>query len=227
MDIGSLASSTGTPPSAATQAGTRLGKDFGSFLTLLTTQLQQQDPLNPLDSKEFTQQLVQFTGVEQAIATNKNLENIIASIAAQSTNGLVGYLGKDITAAGDRSTLTDGRAIWNYELGASADKTDITITDKTGKVVFKTDGATAAGNHVFTWDGRDNLGNALPDGVYKIAVSAVSANDTRIEALTSIQGRVTSVETGDGKRTLVVDGLKVPLENVTKISEPAPQNSQG
>ncbi len=227
MEISSLASLTGPAPSAATQASAKLGKDFGSFLTLLTTQLRQQDPLDPLKSNEFTQQLVQFTEVEQAIASNKNLEKIIASIAAQSATSLVGYLGKVITASGDRAALSGGQAVWGYELGAEAEKTEILISDETGKVVYKTTGATSAGKHVFNWDGRDNLGNALPDGIYKFEISAVSAGGAQIEASTSIRGRVSSVETGDDSFTLVVDGLKVPLENVTKVSEPAPQNSDG
>lgn len=222
MDIGALTGAAQGVGSAVNSSATRLAGDFDTFLILLTTQLQQQDPLDPLNSNEFTQQLVQFTSVEQAIATNQNLEKVIALLSGKSSTNLVEFIGKGIVAIGDVAPLSAGEAVWRYTIDANANETKITIADATGKIVYKAAGATSAGEHELVWDGRDNLGNAMPDGLYRVSINATSADGSTIGTSTAIQGRVTSIELADGHQTLVIDGLQVELRNVTSVHEIAP-----
>lgn len=226
MDVGLLSGAAGLgDTSQATKSGNRLAKDFDTFLVLLTTQLQQQDPLEPLKSNEFTQQLVQFTGVEQAIATNQNLESVIKLLSGDSVANLVGFIGNTVTAAGDSTALVDGVAEWQYTLEGNADTTALVITDAAGKIVFETAGEISSGAHGLVWDGRDNLGAPLPDGTYTLAVTARTATDTLVASSTAIQGRVTAIEMTGGEATLVVNGLRIPLGSVSAISETAPENT--
>jgi len=160
--------------SAATDAGVKLAANFDTFLKLLTTQLQYQDPLSPMDSNQFTQQLVQFSGVEQAIASNKNLEKLVNFQLSNATSTAASYIGKQVTAGGDTAQLTGGSARWSYTLGANAADTQIEISDLAGHVVYKTSGQTTMGEHIFAWDGRASDNSIVPDGTYKISIASAS-----------------------------------------------------
>lgn len=205
--------------SAASRSAKSLADTFDTFLTLLTKQLQNQDPLEPVDSSEFTQQLVLFTSAEQAVATNKNLEALISLSTATQTVGAVSYIGKTIQAEGKTSTLANGAANWNYTLPSNANTTLVTITDASGKVMFNGQAETAAGTHRFVWDGRNNQGASQPDGSYTISISAKNARGEPITANTSIVGRVDSVEMVDGGIVLAIGTTKVPFDKVQVVKE--------
>lgn len=208
------------PPSQSNAATSRarLAEDFDNFLVLLTTQLQHQDPLSPMDSSDFIQQLVSFTSVEQALKTNANLEALIGLERASRAAAAVGYLGTTIVAEGETTMLTNDRAIWVYTLPQTAATTTVLINDAEGAVVFTAPGATAAGTYNFVWDGRDSNGNRLPDGLYTITVVAEDANGVAIPATTVISGIVSAVDTIDDGLVLVVGGVNVPLEAVISVS---------
>ena len=208
--------------SAAATSKARLATDFDQFLKLLTAQLQNQDPLDPLNSNEFVQQLVSFTGVEQAIATNANLENLIALNKASQAAMAVGYLGTTIQAEGNKITLADGEARFLYTLPESAASTGILIANDSGETVFVGQGNTTAGEHGFVWDGRDANGNLLPDGTYKITVSGFTSDESLMSIPTIIGGRVTGVETVDGSILLTVNGISVPIEKILSVVESPP-----
>src|SRR4249919_2257764 len=133
---------------AATQGAAQktLSGNFDTFLTLLTTQLKNQDPLSPMDSNQFTQQLVQFSQVEQQINSNKNLESLIALTKSQSATNAVSYLGKTLTITDGTAALQNGAANWNYSLPNDAAITKLLITDSRGRPVFATTGETALGS---------------------------------------------------------------------------------
>src|SRR4051812_1627268 len=160
-------SSTTTDPSQL------LGNNFNTFLTLLTTQLQNQDPLSPLDTNQFTQQLVSFSQVEQAINANSKLSQLVSM---QSTNQLVSALpvvGKTIEFTGDTTTIASGgSAQFSYTLNNAAAATTLSVLDSTGSVVWRGAGETASGRHDFTWNGTGVNGASLPAGDYKLAVAA-------------------------------------------------------
>ena len=121
MEVDPLLAGSGSSTSFATSS---LAENFDTFLTLLTVQLQNQDPLDPLDTNEFTSQLVQFTAVEQAIATNNNLESLIGLTELSHAATRISYLGKEVEAPGSTSYLTDGKAEWSYVLDDEATDDD-------------------------------------------------------------------------------------------------------
>lgn len=221
MDIAASTASAVTQPQSQAQAsGASLAKDFQTFLKLLTTQLQYQDPLEPLDSKEFTQQLVSFTGVEQQIAANQNLETLIAQLTAQSSSNAVAYIGKDVIVNTSASKLNGDGAAWTYALDVMADENKLVIRNASGTVVHEVPGELNAGNHEFTWDGRNSFGQALPEGLYSLEVQAKTGNGTEIASSIFSRGRVQGLERVDGENYLLVNDLLFPPGSVTSIMMP-------
>lgn len=205
----SVASSTTTTPPQSNVAAQSLAGDMQTFLKLLTTQLKFQDPLEPLDSKEFTQQLVAFSGVEQQIATNSNLEKMIAQINTQQMSTAVNFIGRDIQVLTGSSKLADGQAKWSYALDLTAETNTLTIKDATGAVVHTTDGGTKSGSHSFEWDGKDANGNVLPDGMYTLEINPKTANGTEIAHDIFMRGTVDGVEQVSGEYYLSLGGMLV------------------
>lgn len=206
-------------PSGADAAGKSLAKDFDNFLILLTTQLQNQDPLEPLDSNEFTAQLVRFTNVEQAISQNKKLEKLVEIIQASEAAAAVGYLGKTIEAVGSDNQLVNGSAQWGYSLAEPSASTAILVKDSAGKVVFSTDDNTTAAKHSFTWDGKNTNGELQPDGVYEIQVTASDVAGSSVVTATAVKGVVTGVESSNGEHMLAIGGAKVSLGSVLAVTQ--------
>jgi flagellar basal-body rod modification protein FlgD len=206
-------------PTASGSALNKLANDFDSFLLLLTTQLQNQDPLKPMDSQEFTSQLVQFTSVEQSIQTNKNLEKLISLTGGNSSSTAFNYIGREVRTSSDSTNLSNGMAKWSYELDTSAASSAITVLDAKGNAVFTKEGASGAGIHNFTWDGRDKNGTPFPDGVYRLSVSAVSADQKPVSAKIFTTGTVTNVEISGDTPSLLIGNVKVPLDKVLSVMQ--------
>jgi flagellar basal-body rod modification protein FlgD len=221
MTVSSI-SQTGASTSQATDATTSLAKlseNYTAFLKLLTAQLQNQDPLKPMDTKDFTQQLVQFAGVEQSIAVNKNLENLIQLQQAGQTAQATAYIGRTVQVLGDSQELTDGKATWGYKLEGTAAKTDIFIFNSSGTLVHQAVGNTASGEHEFAWDGKDMNGITMPAGEYTMRVSAKDAAGTSVKATTTVNLRVTGVEfTGDGPR-LVSGKTQIEMSDIVRVKD--------
>jgi len=194
-------------------------------LTLLTEQLKNQDPLSPLDSTEFVNQLVDFSGVEQQIAQNENLETLIGLQYGASFGAAAGYLGRDALIAGDAAPLTGGQAEWSYMLPSDAATSTVTITDAAGKVVHTRDGAVTAGEHSLVWDGLDNNGEPLPEGAYTLQVTALNAAGDTIQADIKARGRVTGADFTGQEPALLLSGLRVPLAEVLEVREPRPDTT--
>jgi flagellar basal-body rod modification protein FlgD len=206
------------PPSAAAKAKTTLGSNFDTFLTLLTTQLKNQDPLSPMDSAQFTQQLVQFSQVEQSINANQNLESLI-SLTKQRVGGeAVSYLGKTVTLTDGSGGLNNGQAQWGYSLGSGSASTHLVVTDSKGHTVYAGVGDTASGLHAFTWDGKDNGGTAMADGAYTLSVVAKTTDGTSITTEVTSQGVVDEVDLSGTEPMLKMGALSVPLSQATRIS---------
>ena len=209
-----------TPTSASALGATGLAETFDSFLLLLTTQLQHQDPLDPMDSGEFTQQLVAFTGVEQALATNTNLEHLISLFQSTEFSGAVQYIGKVIGAPGTTTTLENGHAEWAYSLGGQASETTIKVLNDKGIAIFSTPGKIGSGIYEFVWDGKDAAGNPLPEGDYTLSIRSLDADGNDVPLGIKMFGRVTGVQTEAGVTTLSVGGTAVSLKDVVSVKEP-------
>ena len=148
-----------------------IADNFQTFLTLLTTQLQNQNPLDPLDTNQFTQQLVQFAGVEQQLKSNDQLKALVALREDRA-----GDPGADLSSATPSwSTAApqqfNGSATWNLKAPKDATAT-ITITNSTGQTVYSGNYALSAGNASFVWDGKGNDGTQWPAGNYKLTATA-------------------------------------------------------
>jgi flagellar basal-body rod modification protein FlgD len=207
-------SSTGT--SSTPDAMAQLSGNFSTFLTLLTTQLKNQDPTSPMDSNTFTQQLVEFSQVEQQINTNSNLSTLISQGTAQSGAYATSYLGKTVTVTGGQGSLTGGQASWNYNLSAAANSTTLSVTDANVNVVYSGAGSIAAGNNSFTWNGKDNNGNQLPDGAYSLAVTA-AGNGAAVTTSVSSVGQVSEVNMTGGTPQLVIGSMNVGLSSIGSV----------
>ena len=216
MDVTPTISAAATSQAAAAQKS--LTSNFDTFLTLLTTQLQNQDPLSPMDSNQFTQQLVQFSQVEQQINSNKNLESLIALTKTQSAANAVSYLGKTLTVTDGTAPLQNGGANWAYSLPSDAASTKLMVTDSKGHAVFTGTGQTNAGLHAFSWDGKTNAGNDVPAGTYKLIVNAQAADGSAITSAVASQGVVSEVDLTGTEPVLMIGSMAVPLSKATLIS---------
>jgi flagellar basal-body rod modification protein FlgD len=206
------ASASGSSGNAMNQ----LSGNFDTFLKLLTTQLQNQDPLSPMDTSQFTQQLVEYSQVEQQIGTNSNLQTLISQGTSQSASYATGYLGKTVTVSGGEGSLTNGQARWTYNLATAATSTTLSITDAHGNVVYGGSGPTAAGNNTVTWNGVDNAGNQLPDGTYTLAVKATAGGQTITSSVTSV-GTVSEIDMSSGTPQLLIGSMEVPLSAISSV----------
>jgi flagellar basal-body rod modification protein FlgD len=211
---------TNTTSSASGAAQTQLNTDFDQFLRLLTTQLQNQDPLSPMDTNEFTTQLVQFSQVEQQIKTNSNLENLLAMQTLNMTALGVSFIGKFVEVDGDTFIAQgDTNTTLSYFLPSAASSGTLTIKDADGKTVYSTDIEKTAGRHDLTWNGIDKDGQPVPTGEYTVTVTALDSENQSLSVTTSVPGYVTGLESADsGELMMVIDGKKVPLTGVRKIA---------
>ena len=213
------ATSTASSTGQASSAQKTLSSNFDTFLTLLTTQLQNQDPLSPMDSNQFTQQLVQFSQVEQQINSNKNLESLISLTKSQAATSAVSYLGKTLTISDGTAALQNGSANWTYSLGSDAAITKLLVPDSKGRGVFATTGDTALGPHQFVWDGTDSNHTPVPPGTYKLTVVATGADGGSISSTVNSQGTINEVNLTGSEPALMIGSLAVPLSKATLISD--------
>jgi flagellar basal-body rod modification protein FlgD len=190
--------------------------NFNEFLTLLTTQLQHQDPLSPLDTNQFTQQLVQFASVEQQINMNTQLGTLISlQQTAQATSAL-NFIGATVVVSGNSAQLVNGRATWNYAVQSPATAT-INISSASGQLVYSTSQTVQPGTQTFAWNGRDSNGNVMPAGTYTIAISAVGASGQTVPVTTQVQGVVSGVNVSTNPPTLTIGNQTYPLNQITQV----------
>jgi flagellar basal-body rod modification protein FlgD len=202
----------------STTADTTLAGNFQTFLTLLTTQLQNQNPLDPLDTNQFTQQLVQFAGVEQQLKTNDQLTSLVSlQQTAQSTQAL-GFVGKTAVVDGSTTNLVNSAASWNLSVPTNSNVA-ITIANSTGQNVFSgTYPVTAGDNQAFAWDGKGNDGTQWPDGKYTMTATALDTSGSPVAVSTQIQGVVNSVDLTQQPPLLSINGQTYTVNQIKSIS---------
>src|SRR6478672_6757498 len=213
--VGSSSSSSSTVIDRTT-----IANNFDTFLQLLTTQLKNQNPLDPLDTNQFTQQLVEFSGVEQQLKTNDFLSSLVQANANTTNSNAVNYIGKTVTASGVRSELVNNKAQWNFTIADAANVT-VNIKDANGNTVYTEQGAMQAGSGTFTWDGKDNQGNTKPAGTYTISMQAVTGEGKTINVSTETTGTVTGVDFTGSEPVLPVGNTRLNLSGVTSVRTPS------
>ncbi|PHS27917.1 MAG: flagellar hook capping protein [Robiginitomaculum sp.] len=196
-----------------------LADNFDTFLILLTEQLKNQDPLSPLDSTQFVDQLVQFSGVEQQISQNKNLESLITLNAANSATSAVGFIGKEVDVLGSTAPFANGNAQWSYSTQSDAASVSILVKDANGKVVFKADGNTSTGNHAFNWDGRDNVGTLLADGNYDLEVSALDNDGNLVSTSVTTTRVITGADFSGSEPALLVGNDRISFASILAVRD--------
>jgi flagellar basal-body rod modification protein FlgD len=197
-------------------AKTSMGKE--DFLTLLVTQLQNQDPLNPSDPTEFTAQLSQFSSLEQLTTVNDNLEGLMTYNSRQQQLASLSLLGQDVVARADQFELSGDAITLGYQLPATVDQIQMVIQDDQGNVVatLETDD-TEAGEHFFTWDGTTDSGSQAPSGSYALLISATVGDETKIDSVPLIKGTVTGVDLSDPQGEVLTAGGSFSLDDIIRI----------
>lgn len=223
MSVSTISQTTAaTSTTDANASLAKLTENYTAFLKLLTAQLMNQDPLKPMDTKDFTQQLVQFAGVEQSISTNKNLENLIKLQQAGQTAQATAYIGRTVQALGDTQELNDGKATWGYKLDGDTANTDVFIFNKSGALVYQGVGNKTAGEHEFAWDGKDQNGLTAPAGEYTMRISAKDAANANVTSTTTVNLKVTGVEFASDGPMLVSGKTQINMDDIVRVKELLP-----
>ncbi len=193
-----------------------LGKD--EFLKLFVTQLEVQDPLNPLDSTEFTAQLAQFSSLEQLSNSSASLEALVNAQNTQSNLLAVGMIGRDVVARGSDFSLGTGGADLSYSFAQNVNGAVITIKSDAGTVVRTVElGSLTAGEGAYHWDGTDASGAMLPPGDFTFEINGVDDFGSTVHGETRITGTVTGLRFEGGQTVLDVGGRSVAVANVIRV----------
>ena len=201
----------------------QLNTTYTSFLALLTAQLKNQDPLSPMDTNTFTQQLVSMNGVQQQLLTNNLLQQLVSqSTGAGSVGSAVGLIGKSVTSQSAVQALQNGSATWAYSLASDASKATLEVQDANGNIVWSGPApGLKAGANTFTWNGQTTSGQTLTSGNYTLGVSANDASGQAVASTIDIQGTVTGVQTAGGVTQVEVGGVPVNFSTITSVTNPS------
>lgn len=211
-------SSNGSTSQSA-QGKKQLDAQYSDFLKLLTTQLQNQDPTNPTDTDQMVQNLAVLSQVEQQLKTNDNLMALINLFNATQYNSMYGLLGKQVEAAGNAGSLEDGKALFSYYLGQEAAVVDFTIKNDLGEVVYTGSGTTDKGRNEIVWNGKNNAGEKLSDGVYTIEVSAKDGGNNAVTAQTYTTGIVDSIDSINGNIYASCGQLSLLIKDIISVMQ--------
>lgn len=197
----------------------RLASNTQTFLSLLTTQLKNQDPLSPMDSTQFTAQITQMTGVEQQLIANE----LLTMLVGMNDGGLAGtvdLIGKTVTVASSDAPLESGKAKWSYDLDRNAANVKYEVLNSAGSVVYTTTkpAVKSGDNLAFEWDGKTTQGTQLADGgLYTLKITATGAGGEAIGTSTHTTGIATSVEAKNGQNMVTIGKIQVPVGDIISV----------
>lgn len=206
--------------SSTSSAKDTLASNFTTFLQLLTTQLQNQNPLDPLDTNQFTQQLVQFAQVEQQLKSNDQLASLIELQKATQNTYALGFVGTTVAVDGSTAKYTSGTTQWNFKVEKPSTVT-ITITSETGQTAYTGTYTVQAGEQSFVWDGKGKDGAQWPEGKYKLTATAKDASGQTVGVSTEIEGKVDSVDLTQNPPVLTVSGETFTVDKIKRVTKPA------
>ena len=211
------ASSSSSSSSLSSSTGSTLAGNFQTFLQLLTTQLQNQNPLDPLDTNQFTQQLVQFAGVEQQLKTNDQLTQLVSLQQTTQATQALGFVGKTAVVDGNTTALSSSSATWELNIPSSSAVT-VTIANSKGQTVFTGNYSASAGNNQpFTWNGQGSDGTQWPDGLYTMTATAADSSGNPVAISTQVGGTVSSVDLTQTPPLLMINGQNYTVSQVKSI----------
>ncbi len=215
----SAAAASNTSAAATTAAPNplvALSSNFTDFLQMLMTQLQNQDPTSPMDTNQFTTELVQFSGVEQQINTNAALTQLIQLTQAGETMQGTSMTGKSVTVQSTEIALQNGSGTVNFN-DPTAGTVAIAITNSSGQPLYETTMNATAGQNAWTWDGTTSSGAQVPDGAYSAVVVGANASGTTTSLPFTVTGTATGVESLSSGMQLEIGALSVPFSAVQSV----------
>ena len=197
-----------------------IANNFTQFLQLLTTQLKNQNPLDPLDTNQFTQQLVQFAQVEQQLRSNDQLETLVALQKSTQASAALDFVGKTVVISGATTHLNaTGNSVWTFSSPKPASAT-VTIRDSKGQTAFTSNYAISSGRQDFVWDGRGTNGQRWPAGNYTMTITAKDANGQNVAITTDVQGIVDSADVSQTPPVLSIGEMTFTLDQVKRVVRP-------
>jgi flagellar basal-body rod modification protein FlgD len=222
MDV--FATAFGTNNSAAQNGKSRTSmlENYESFLQLLTTQLQNQDPLAPTDTAEFTNQLVQFSQVEQQISLNEKMSKLNEMQVGSLLSAALGYVGMEVEMKSNTFAYEGQPISMRYTLEKDARTSDINIIDSSGRLVRRETGKLTTGTHGYVWDGKNNDGRAVEPGIYRMVVTAKDRDQQEVKTGTTYNAIVTGIDNGEDGIQLLLGNRKEPVTNVISARKASP-----
>jgi flagellar basal-body rod modification protein FlgD len=213
----STSTATTTTSSSSSTSSTSLTSN--EFLSLLVSELQNQDPLNATSTTDFINQLTSYANFSQQQSINTNLSALAGSFSSLVTLNSVNYIGHTVVAKTDTATLSNGSATFGYSLSSAADNVAITVKDSSGNTVWTGTGTGNSGSNTFTWDGKDSSGNQLSDGgQYTISVTATDSAGNSVFNYATVTGTVTGIDTSTSTPSLTVNGVSVSAANIIGVT---------
>ena len=202
---------TGTSSTTGSNKTGTIDKD--AFMKMLIAQLQNQDPLNPMDGTQFAAQLAQFSSVEQLSNVNTNLTNMMSSLNASSNAQMANLVGTTVTAQGNTTQVSNSTGTLTYNLSGATQKATINIYNASGtKIKTLTVGNQNAGINTLQWDA-----SGLSDGAYTFDVAATDKNNLAVAATAMVTGMVTGINYKNSTPYLTVNGQDIAFSNVTSV----------
>lgn len=209
-----------TASAAAAANSPTIASNFTAFLQLLTTQLKNQNPLDPLDTNQFTQQLVQFAQVEQQLKSNDQLAALVALQKTAQSSAALDYVGKTVVVDGATAQLVGNNATWSFSAPRPAAAT-FNINNAAGQLVYTGNYTVNPGQQEFVWDGRGTDGKSWPAGNYTISITAKDANGQPVAISTEVQGIVDSADLSQTPPVLAIGGQSFGLDQIKRVIRPA------
>jgi len=214
------AASASSTASAASQASSTalnsLSSNFGDFLNLLMTQLQNQDPTSPLDTNQFTSELVEFCSVEQQINTNQSLTQLIQLTQSGEIMQGTAMTGKQVTVNSNQLSLQSGQSTIQFST-PSAEPVQIAVLDAHGNQIAGTAMTSSIGTNTWTWNGANSSGGTEPDGAYTFTVTTPGTGGATTTLPTSVVGTATGVISNSSGLQLELGALTVNFSQVQSV----------
>lgn len=215
----SSASTATTTTSSSSSTSSNSTLTSSDFLSLLVSELQNQNPLEATSTTDLVNQLTSYAKFTSQQSINSNLNSLASSFSSLVTLNSVNYIGHTVEAKTDTSTLSNGSATFGYSLSSAASDVSISVKDSSGNTVWTGTGSGNAGSNSFTWDGKDSSGTQLSDGgQYTISVTATNSSGNSVLNYTTVTGTVTGIDTSTSTPSLTVNGVSVSAANIIGVT---------